>query len=98
MHPSKRAERAAIAQSRLVTTVTALAKRFGLAVEAEAVAAAHHRDVQLDHLFKSEALADLLDALERATKPKGKPKGKDDEDTESDESDDAAGDSGEKTG
>ena len=70
MDPSHQNRRAAVAQQRIATAAQALAKRHGLDDQAAAVANARHRDGGIDALFKSEAIADLLDALVALPEPK----------------------------
>ena len=61
------AAREQIAGERVSAAALTLGERFGLADQAEALAHAGHKVKQVSALFRAEAVADLLEALEQAT-------------------------------
>lgn len=57
------AARMQLAQQRIDAAAETLGSRFDVAEQSAAVLAAHHKDADLDKLFRLEALANLLDAI-----------------------------------
>jgi hypothetical protein len=61
------AARAQIASERIAAAAASLGERFGLQEQADALVRAGHKDKDVSALFRAEAAADLLEALESAT-------------------------------
>lgn len=63
------AARRQVAGERALLAAERLADRFGLAEQHAALTAARHKDKDLDRLYREEAIADFLEALDARTGP-----------------------------
>jgi hypothetical protein len=63
MDPTILAERRATAQQRIVKAATTIRGKLDIAGPVAAREAARHRDLQIETLRQSEAVADLLEAI-----------------------------------